>query len=83
MCSIDQESNGSNDVVMVVMVVINWISACVQALTGADAPTLPDSEDELDLRRFSLHPATPRGDDQAVMPTPRGRRRQILSLTRT
>ena len=24
---------------------------------------------------ISLHPATPRGGDQAVMPTPRGRRR--------
>ena len=44
MCSNNQESNGSNDVVMVVMVVINWFSSCVQALTGADAPTPPDSE---------------------------------------
>jgi hypothetical protein len=55
-------------VVMVVMVVINWFPSFSQALTGADAPTPPDSEDE----RPDIEP------DQTVRT-----KDQILSLTRT
>ena len=83
MCSIDQESNGSNDVVMAVMVVINWVSSCVQDLTGADAPTPLDSEEVSDLRPDIEHDQ-PRSDspeigDQGQHPQP-GRQKASAHL---
>ena len=59
------------------MVVIDWFSSCVQALTGADAPTLPDSEDELDFRpdiepdqNLSPRSDSPEIEDQGHHPQP-------------
>ena len=83
MCSNNQDSNGSNDVVMVVMVVINWFFSCVQALTGAVAPTPPDNKDESDLRPDIEHDQ-PRSDspeigDQGHHPQP-GRQKASAHL---